>query len=77
MRAGAAEADDEFLSPSATFQSLGLHADVIAALEAAGLRRPSQAMLMPLYRCRGKPVLKDLLRKFSAHLAAGAAARGG
>ncbi len=43
----AADGDDDFLSPSATFEGLGLHADVIAALGAAGLRRPSQATFVP------------------------------
>ena len=41
-----ADGDDDFLSPSATFGSLGLHLDVVAALEAAGLQRPSQVRPM-------------------------------
>jgi hypothetical protein len=36
--------DDDFLSRTATFEDLRLHPDVIAALQNAGLRRPSQVM---------------------------------
>ena len=45
VRNSAADGDDDFLSPSATFEGLGLHPDVVAALEAVDLQRPSQAML--------------------------------
>ena len=48
-----ADGDDDFLSWSATFEGLGLHPDVIAALRNIGLERPSQVMRAPAYLSAG------------------------